>query len=303
MKKTILALTCAALCAAPIFAEEAKKPYRSTDDIIASAPADAWRSVAPENLLYMQLDKGTVIYELAPDFAPEHVAQIRMLAQKHFWDGLSIYRVQDNYVTQFGDPNVDTDKQKPLPAEAKHLPAEFERPLQGLNFTVLPDPDGWAEKVGFVDGFPVASEKGSAWITHCYGILGAGRDNPPDSSNGTELYVVIGQSPRHLDRNITLVGRVLQGVELLSSLPRGGGNDGGYMGFYQDPKEYTPIKSIRLGSEVPEAERVPLQVMKTDSQSFADVVESRRNRGGDWIVRPAGHTDVCNITVPVRRAP
>ena len=100
MKKTILALTCAALCAAPIFAEEAKKPYRSTDDIIASAPADAWRSVAPENLLYMQLDKGTVIYELAPDFAPEHVAQIRMLARKHFWDGLSIYRVQDNYVTQ-----------------------------------------------------------------------------------------------------------------------------------------------------------------------------------------------------------
>ena len=75
------------------------------------------------------------------------------------------------------------------------------------------------------------------------------------------------------------------------------------MGFYQDPKEYTPIKSIRLGSEVPESERVPLQVMKTDSQSFADVVESRRNRGGDWIVRPAGHTDVCNITVPVRRAP
>ena len=303
MKKTVLALTCAVLCAAPAFAEEAKKPYRSTDDIIASAPADAWRSVDPANLLYMQLDKGTVIYELAPDFAPEHVAQIRMLAQKHFWDGLSIYRVQDNYVTQFGDPNVDTDKQKPLPAEAKHLPAEFERPLQGLPFTALPDPDGWAEKVGFVDGFPVASEKGSAWITHCYGILGAGRDNPPDSSNGTELYVVIGQSPRHLDRNITLVGRVLQGVELLSSLPRGGGNNSGYMGFYQDPKEYTPIKSIRLGSEVPEAERVPLQVMKTDSQSFADVVESRRNRGGDWIVRPAGHTDVCNITVPVRRAP
>ena len=303
MKKTVLALTCAVLCAAPALAEEAKKPYRSTDDIIASAPADAWRSVDPANLLYMQLDKGTVIYELAPDFAPEHVAQIRMLAQKHFWDGLSIYRVQDNYVTQFGDPNVDTDKQKPLPAEAKKLPAEFERPLQGLNFTALPDPDGWSEKVGFADGFPVASEKDTAWIAHCYGILGAGRDNPPDSSNGTELYVVIGQSPRHLDRNITLVGRVLQGVELLSSLPRGGGNNSGYMGFYQDPKEYTPIKSIRLGSEVPENERVPLQVMKTDSQSFADVVESRRNRGGDWIVRPAGHTDVCNITVPVRRAP
>jgi len=110
MKKTVLALTCAVLCAAPAFAEEAKKPYRSTDDIIASAPADAWRSVDPANLLYMQLDKGTVIYELAPDFAPEHVAQIRMLAQKHFWDGLSIYRVQDNYVTQFGDTRIARSK-------------------------------------------------------------------------------------------------------------------------------------------------------------------------------------------------
>ena len=144
MKKTVLALTCAVLCAAPALAEEAKKPYRSTDDIIASAPADAWRSVDPANLLYMQLDKGTVIYELAPDFAPEHVAQIRMLAQKHFWDGLSIYRVQDNYVTQFGDPNVDTDKQKPLPAETKKLPAEFERPTfifsdTGIAIAVLAD--------------------------------------------------------------------------------------------------------------------------------------------------------------------
>lgn len=300
MMKQALALACV-LAVGAVCAED-KKPYRSTQQIVDEAPAEAWRTVAPENLLYMTLDKGTVIYELAPDFAPEHVAQVKILAQKGFWDGLSIYRVQDNYVVQFGDPDAEKeDKKKPLPDGAKKLPTEFERPLAGLHFTALPDPDGWSEKVGFVDGFAVATEKDTAWLAHCYGILGAGRDNAPDSSTGAELYVVIGQSPRHLDRNITLVGRVLEGVELLSALPRGGGNNAGYAGFYQDPAEYVPIKSVKLGSDVPEGERVALEVMKTDSQAFADVVESRRNRGGDWIVRPAGHTDVCNISVPVRR--
>src|SRR5690606_8858092 len=103
------------------------------------------------------------------------------------------------------------------------LPAEFERAAAGLSFTQLPDPDGWAAQVGFVDGFPAAQDpaSGKAWMTHCYGALGAGRDAAADSSNGAELYVVIGQSPRQLDRNITLVGRVVRGMELLSALPRG----------------------------------------------------------------------------------
>ena len=300
MMKQSLALACA-LAAGTALADE-KKPYRSTQQIIDEAPAESWRTVDQAELLYMKLDKGTVIYELAPEFAPEHVAQVKFLAQNGFWDGESIYRVQDNYVVQFGDPYADKkDKAKPLPDGWKKLPTEFERPLAGLNFTALPDADGWAEKVGFVDGFTVATEKDTAWLAHCYGVLGAGRDNAPDSSTGAELYVVIGQSPRHLDRNITLVGRVLEGVELLSALPRGGGNNAGFAGFYQDPKEFVSIHSIKLGTDVPEAERVTLEVMKTDSQDFADMVESRRNRGGDWIVRPAGHTDVCNITVPVRR--
>jgi peptidylprolyl isomerase len=63
--------------------------------------------------------------------------------------------------------------------------------------------------------------------------VGAGRDDPPES-DGTELYAVIGHAPRQLDRNVALVGRVLQGIELLSSLPRGSGE----MGFYV-PSEAT----------------------------------------------------------------
>jgi peptidylprolyl isomerase len=120
-----------------------------------------------------------------------------------------------------------------------------------------------------------------------------------DSSNGTELYVVIGQSPRQLDRNITTVGRVLQGMELLSVLPRGTGA----LGFYEDPARRTPIRSIRLASTVPAAERTALQVLRTDTPLFAELVEARRNRRDDWYKRPAGHIDLCNVPVPVRDTP
>jgi peptidylprolyl isomerase len=108
--------------------------------------------------------------------------------------------------------------------------------------------------------------------------------------------VVTGQSPRQLDDNITVVGRVLQGMELLSVIKRGPPP----MGFYEKPEERTPIKSIKLASEVPAAERTPLQVLRTDTKTFADAIEARRNRVDDFYKRPAGHIDLCNIPVPVR---
>lgn len=277
------------------------QPVRSTQEIIDTAPASAWRTPAPENLLYMDLGKGRrVIFELAPQFAPQHVQNIRTLAQGRFWDGTHIYRVHDNFVAQFGDPHATQGhKRKPFPARVEtRLPAEFERPAKGLKFTALPDRDGWAAQVGFVDGFAVAreGEDGPAWLAHCYGSLGAGRENAPDSSIGAELYVVIGQSPRALDRNITSVGRVLHGIEHLSALPRGMGA----LGFHENPEQYTPILRLRLGSDMPEAERARIQVMDTTSETFNAVVESRRNRRDEWYHRAAGHIDLCNISVPVR---
>lgn len=275
-------------------------PYRSMQQIIEASPAGDWRTLDPANTLYLELDSGRVVIELAPQFAPQHVANIRTLAQARFWDGTSVYRVQDNFVAQFGDAEGDDPaKARPLPG-AKHLPAEFARPSKGLAFSPLPDADGWAREVGFVDGFPVArdGEGGKSWLAHCYGAVGAGRNNAEDSSLGAELYVVIGQSPRQLDDNITVVGRVVKGMELLSALPRGPEP----MGFYEDAAKRTPIRAVRLASEVPVAERTPLQLLRTDSQSFRDVVESRRNRRDDFYKRPAGHIDLCNVPLPVRMA-
>ena len=274
---------------------------RTMQEILdAAAPAD-WRTLDPASTLYLELDTGRVVIELAPAFAPAHVANIRTLAQGHYWDGLSIYRSHDNFVVQFGDPTEDEAARKPIVGALAHLPAEFDRPASGVPFDRLPDVDGWAPQVGFSGGFPAArdADAGRAWLAHCYGAVGAGRGMAADSSNGTELYVVIGQSPRQLDRNITLVGRVVDGIERLSALPRGSGP----LGFQEDPGDYVPIRSVRLASDVAPDERSALQVLRTDTPLFMELVESRRNRNDDWYLRPAGHIDLCNVPVPVREAP
>ncbi len=287
-------------CFAANAADEQSKPKSTSELLEASKPSD-WRTPDPANILYMQVPGGRVMIELAAEFAPAHAANIRTLAHEHYWDGLSIYRSQDNFVVQFGDPTEEAEDRKPIGSAKDKLPAEFTRASEGLAFDRLPDQDGWAPEVGFSNGFPAARDpqSGKAWLAHCYGTLGAGRDVAPDSSNGTELYVVDGQSPRQLDRNITVVGRVLKGMELLSVIPRGPEP----MGFYEDPAQRTPITSIALASDVPEAQRTPLQVLRTDTPLFARLVEMRRNRDDGWYKVPAGHIDLCNVPIPVRAPP
>ncbi len=304
MRLALLAIALSLAAAAPASAQDASntKP-RTAREIIDAAPAAAWRVLDPANTLYMELERGRVIIELAPGFAPGHVANIKTMAQGGFWDGLSIYRAQDNFVVQFGDADADDKtKAKPFPEGTnQHLPAEFTRPGKDVHFDRLPDADGWAPQVGFIDGFPSARDPktGEAWLAHCYGMLGAGRSNEPDSSIGAELYVVIGQAPRALDRQLSAVGRVVKGMDLLSAIARGPEP----MGFYDKPGQRTTIKAIHLASEVPEAERTPLQLLRTDSQAFIDATEARRNRVDDFYKIPAGHIDLCNVPLPVRTPP
>ena len=274
----------------------------SAAQIIAAAADSDWRTPDPENLLYMSLPTGLVVFELAPQFAPRHVANIRQLARQGFWDSSSVYRVQDNFVAQFGDALADDPQRaRPLGAADIPLPAEFEVPSASVAFTALADTDGWSDQAGFVDGFAAARDNrsGTTWMAHCYGMLGAGRNNAPDSSQGAELYVVTGQAPRNLDRNMSSVGRVIHGIEHLSALPRGPEP----MGFYAERSQDTPILRVRLVSEVPADERLPLQVLRTDSASFAAATEARRNRRDAFYQRPAGHIDLCNVPLPVRLQP
>ena len=274
----------------------AKRPTMA-EVIAASTPAD-WRPLDPADTVYLTLDSGRVVIELAPAFAPEHATNIRTLVRGGYFDGLAVIRSQDNFVVQWGDP----DGKRPLGVARATLPPEFTVPIAAAApFTVLPDVDGYAPQVGFVNGFPAARDPatGQAWLAHCYAMIGAGRGNEPDSGNGAELYVVTGHAPRQLDRNIALVGRVVQGMELLSTLPRGTGP----LGFYEQPSQYVPIRSARMAADLPPGERMQLEVMRTDTATFAALVESRRNRSDDWYRVPAGHIDLCNVPIPVRPLP
>jgi peptidylprolyl isomerase len=302
LRPALLVLALAACQHAPTAVADQPLKALTMQDVLDASTPDDWRRLDPENTLYLELDSGRVVIELAPAFAPAHAANIRALARGGYWDGLSINRSHENFVVQWGDANgEDPAKAKPLGEAKAKLPAEFTRAAEGLAFTKLPDVDGWAPEVGFSQGFPAARDPKAnlAWPAHCYATVGAGRGMEADSSNGTELYVVIGQSPRQLDRNITTVGRVVAGMERLSVLPRGTGP----LGFYEKPEQRTPIRAIRLAATVPEAEREQIEVFRTDTKAWEALVESRRNRRDDWYRHPAGHIDLCNVPVPVRAIP
>lgn len=257
---------------------------------IASA-ASPWVKPNPEDVIVMQLASGRVVMQLAPEFAPKHVNNVKQLITQDYFNGLKIIRSQDNYVVQWGDPETDEAKQKSLGKAKAKIKVEFFRNVNDIDFVKIDSRDAYANEVGFVNGFPVASDGKQAWLAHCYGMVGVSRDVADDSGNGSGLYVVTGHAPRHLDRNVTLIGRVLEGMDLLSSLPRGKGD----LGFYQTAAEYVEIESIKLGNE---GQNINLSVMDTNSLDFVEHVAKRTNRKETWFLQPTGKIELCNVGVP-----
>lgn len=270
----------------------------TTASVLAAATAADWRPLDPENTLYMELAAGRVIIELAPAFAPNHAANVKALAREGYFDGLSINRVQDNYVAQWGDANEGASKRAIKSAKAT-LPGEFDRAMgPDLPFTPSPDGDIYAAEAGWSMGFPAARDpkSGRTWLTYCYGALGTARGNEADSGGGTQLFVIIGHSPRHLDRNYTAFGRVVKGIELLSTLPRGTGP----LGFYEKPEQRVTIKSMRVAVDVPAAERTAVQVLRTDTPTFTALVDARRTRREDSFKYKVSRIEVCNVPIPTK---
>ncbi|MXP29816.1 peptidylprolyl isomerase [Porphyrobacter algicida] len=303
--------------ASPALSQEPPKSAPSPNEIVDAAPASDWVKIAPRDLLVMTLapaaDGSTrkVVIQLMPaPFSLGWVDNIRTLARDHWYDGIAVVRVQDNYVVQWGDPNGED------PAKAKPLPKGLKVMSEGDYASPVPPPsaksprapaigfahvlDAYAPATGFtLTGWPVGSDGKMWWPVHCYGMVGVGRNYSPDTGTGAELYTVIGTPPRHLDRNIALVGRVIEGMEFLSSLPRGHGP----LGFYQDPAKRVPILSVRLASDLPAAEQPHYEYLSTESQAFAKYADARANRRDPFFIHPAGGADICNIPVPVRPVP
>ena len=274
-----------------------QKTLLTPNDILASAPQSAWKSISPDDLMVIDLaGGGRVVIQLAPAFAPVHIANIKTLARSGYWNGATIYRVQDDYVAQWGL----NDSGKPWPRGVNPKPpAEYERTLKGLAVTPLGSSDPYAPGAGFSRGWPIAYSVKSGWanLAHCYGSVGVGRDLAPDTGTGGELYAVIGHGPRQLDRNIALVGRVIDGIDRMSTLPRGTGD----LGFYKDKAQYVPITRILLASDMPAAERPAYEYMDTSSPAFAAYLHLKANRHDSFYEVPAGGVDLCNAPVPVRK--
>lgn len=300
MLKPILALALPLIAAAvPQGVAPPPAPPSASDPIEGD-----WRAIPDDELLVMELAGGhRVVIRLAPTRAPQHVANIRTLARAHWWDGTSVYRVQDNYVSQWGD----VTEKKPLPAGVIANPdAEYDfAPTAGL--VPLSHADSFARDAGVTpDGWPEARgpwrsdmATNRAWLTHCYGMVGVARDLAPSTGSGSELYVVIGHAPRALDRNIALVGRVIEGMEFLSSLPRGHGE----LGVYLDSETPTPIVRVSLASDLPADARPHYQYRTTDNPRFSAYLHDRENRAGPFFTVPAGGTDVCSVPLQIRKTP
>ncbi|UYV17060.1 peptidylprolyl isomerase [Porphyrobacter sp. ULC335] len=345
MRTMLLAASAAFALSVPLTAQEATKPVAlAPSEIVAAAPKADWVAIPAEDLLVMTLAPDAdgkprqVVIQLMPaPFSQGWVHNIRLFARAKWYDGISVNRVQDNYVTQWGDPNYDnpeaTGKPKPLPEGLKVMgEAEY---LTELNASVSPflwfrdhriayegfgksgsvqlrpvprranffDP--YSPIVTFSNGFPIGtafapnSPPEIGWPTHCYGMVGVGRNYSPDTGSGAELYTVIGHAPRHLDRNIALVGRVIEGMQHLSSLPRGSGA----LGFYtaEEAGKRTPILSVRVASDLAAGEQPKFEYLSTESDTFATYAEAIVNRRDPFFIVPAGGADICNIRVPVRR--
>lgn len=326
-KKLVAGLCLTAVLAFPLSGPlSAQEEPPTPDSVVASASSEDWVSIAPEDILIMELTpaadgsgRSVVIQLLPPPFSQPWVENIKTLARAHWWDGKSVYRVVDNWVAQWGgdDPELGMDP-RPLPdgvvspevpytvivrrfLDSAYIPGISEQDWRKDGY--FPDSYNQDGQTDFWAGWPISRSKFDAatgpaqqWPIHCYGHVGVARDMAPDTGTGSELYAVIGHAPRQLDRNIAVVGRVIEGIEHLSTLPRGTGD----AGVYEERSEDTPIVSVRLASEHPDGAKFAYEYLDTNSETFARYVAVRANRNDAFYTVPAGGVDICNVQVPIR---
>ncbi len=254
----------------------------------AAAPVDApdLKPVPPERLLVIDTSKGRIVAELAPELAPKHVEQIRTLALEHFYDGLTFFRVIDQFMAQTGDPE-NTGKGG---SKRPDLPAEFTFRRGADGFAPVAQPTGGES--GFVGAMPVYSQasalmemtrdgKVTAWGAFCPGVLGMARDSNPDSANSQ--FFLMRQAYPSLEKNYTAFGRVLSGLDVVRAIKAG----------EPVPEPQDRMTRVRLATDLPPAERP--RVLREDplSPGFrAEVERVRAAKGADF--------SVCDVQPRVR---
>ncbi|MEM8770933.1 MAG: peptidylprolyl isomerase [Pseudomonadota bacterium] len=289
MRFSLIVAGAAALISAPLYAQE-EESEPSPQEIIESAPADAWRAVDIEDTIYMQLPAGNVIIEVRPDFAPGHAERVTELASEGFYNGLNFHRVIEGFVAQGGDPKGDGTGGSELP----DLEAEFTLDTSDTNEFAEVGRDRIAPRVGYVNGLPVGAQpeplrtfttesKVALWPLHCPGVMSMARSSDPNSAN-SQFFVMIGDARLSLDRRYTVWGSIVDGFEATRRIARG-----------EPPNRPTPIMRMRRGVDVPPTERRKVEMLRTDSETFLRYLKRR----GD--VDESGYVkDICDIKIPVK---
>jgi peptidylprolyl isomerase len=267
-----------------------------TEQDIASATAPDWRNVDPDNLILIETEHGDVVIELNPDFAPNHAAQFRDLVRRDVYNGARFYRVIDAFVAQGGLQDDAVIEQYPT------LTNENDRALSDAAFVPLGNADLFAPIVGHVDGFAVGRSESlqKEWLLHCPGALAMARDNDPDSGS-TEFYIVL-DAQRYLDRNLTVFGRVIDGMQYVQKLKRG--VRAIESGVIQAPDVGDEILSMTVAADLADAIRPNYQVQAMPSQAFEDAKTAKRVRDEEFFYRkPPEILDICGFEVPVQKLP
>ena len=166
--------------------------------------------IAKENIMILKLKDGDIKIELFPDIAPKHVERIKTLANEGKYDNVVFHRVIEGFMAQTGDVefgNTSSDK--------------FDLNRAGTGGSTLPD-----LPAEFSD------------IPHEKGILSMARSSDPNSGN-SQFFICFESAP-HLDRNYTVFGKVVEGIEFVDTIKRGDGASGAV----SNPDKIISFKSL-----------------------------------------------------------
>jgi cyclophilin family peptidyl-prolyl cis-trans isomerase len=165
--------------------------------------------IAMENVMILKLKDGDVEIKLFPEAAPNHVERIKKLANNGSYDSVVFHRVIDGFMAQTGDVQFGNSSS-----------SNFDLNLAGTGGSNLPDLN--AE---FND------------IPHEKGTLSMARSSDPNSAN-SQFFICLDNAP-HLDRNYTVFGKVIKGMEFVENIKRGSGPNGSV----SDPDKIITFKS------------------------------------------------------------
>ena len=271
-----------------------KTAITKNDPLVAKEElVKSWRSIDPEALLVLNLEPGPVVIQLSSNVAPRHVDRVRGLVRDGFYDGLIFNRVIDGFVAQVG---AATSQQR-SPFATEPLGAEFQLKTSAVrDLAVIQQGDGYAPIVGYAGGLPIGLDGDCewAWHVHCAGAVAMVRGNSPDSATA---YFYIGSQPlRYLDRNLTVFGYVIDGMEHIQTLQRTN-----RASLDDALLQRNLIKTAEIASDIQPQSRPAYEIMRAGTSSYAEFLQRRENRAGEFFVHQFDYADICSIVLPIRK--